>query len=59
MMMELLRRLWRDFWYDPLVEYQRAKDLLARRLAWSEAEEHERRKSKLRLWRSNPRPKDE
>jgi hypothetical protein len=31
-MKELIRRLWRSFWYDPLVEYQRAKDLLARGL---------------------------
>ena len=32
-MRELLRRLWREFWYDPVKEYQRAKDLLAKRLA--------------------------
>jgi hypothetical protein len=50
-MKELLRRLWRELTYDPLVEYRRAKELLAKRLAWSEAEEHRRRKAKLRLWR--------
>jgi hypothetical protein len=57
-MRELLQRLWRDFWYDPVKEYQRAKDLLPKRLALSEAAEHERRKSRLRLWRSPSRPKD-
>ena len=57
-MRELLRRLWRELTYDPLVEYRRAKDLLAKRLAWSEAEEHKRRKSKLRLWRSDHGSKD-
>jgi hypothetical protein len=56
-MRELLRRLWRDFWYDPVREYQRAKDLLVKRLAWSETAEHERRKSRFRLWRSHPRSK--
>jgi hypothetical protein len=37
-MKERLRRLWRAFWYDPLVEYRRAKDVLARGLASSEAQ---------------------
>jgi hypothetical protein len=40
-MMKLLRRLWRAFWYDPLVEYQRAKDLLAKRLGSPEADNKE------------------
>lgn len=57
-MKQLLRRLWREFWYDPLVEYQRAKELLAKRLLWSETAEHERRKSKLRLWRPKQQPGD-
>ena len=57
-MKELLRRLWRDFWYDPLVEYRHAKELLARRLASSEADDHQARRAKLRLWRSHPRPED-
>lgn len=42
-MREWLRRIWRELTYDPLVELQRAKDLLAKRLAWSEANEHEQR----------------
>ena len=49
-MMELLRRLWRAVSYDPQAEYQRAKELLARRLASSEisaeAERAERPKAK-------------
>jgi hypothetical protein len=57
-MRELLRRFWRELWYDPMVEYQRAKGLLAKRLAWSEEEEKKRRRSKLSLWRSNHQPKD-
>lgn len=32
-MKEQLRRLWQALLYDPQVEYQRAKDLLAKRLA--------------------------
>jgi hypothetical protein len=52
-MKEQLRRLWRALLYDPQVEYQRAKDLLERRLASSESENDEPRKPKLRLWRSN------
>ena len=57
-MREWLKRLWRDFWYDPVKEYERAKDLLAKRLAWSETAEHERCKSRLKLWRSRSGPKD-
>jgi hypothetical protein len=53
-MRERLRRLWREATYDPVVELQRAKELLVRRLEWSEAKEHERRKAKLKLWRSAP-----
>ena len=53
-MRERLRRLWREATYDPVVELQRAKELLVRRLEWSEAKEHERRKAKLKLWRSTP-----
>jgi hypothetical protein len=49
---ERLRRLWREVTYDPVVELQRAKELLAKRLEWSEAKEHERRKANLTLWRS-------
>lgn len=45
-MIELLRRLWRAFSYDPVVEYQRAKDLLVRRLASPESEKGERPESK-------------
>ena len=52
-MKEQLRRLWRALLYDPQVEYQRAKDLLERRLASSEVQNDEPRKPKLRLWGSN------
>jgi hypothetical protein len=55
---ELLRRLWREFWYDPLVEYQRAKDVLEKGLISSQTETGERRKSKLRLLNSKPPPKE-
>ena len=58
-MRELLQRFWRELWYDPLVEYRRAKDLLAKRLAWSEEEAQKRRRSKLRLWRSDHQPEDD
>jgi hypothetical protein len=57
-MKEWLRRLWRELTYDPLGELQRAKELLARRLEWSEAKEHERRKAKLKLWRPNHETED-
>ena len=57
-MREWLRRLWRELTYDPVVELQRAKELLARRLEWSEAREHEQRKAKLKLWRSAPGSED-
>jgi AmiR/NasT family two-component response regulator len=52
-MRKLLRRLWRELTYDPLVEFQRAKALLAKRLEWSEEKAHELRKSKLKLWRTD------
>jgi hypothetical protein len=42
-MIELLRRLWRAFSYDPQVEYQRAKDLLGRRLASPEISPEDRK----------------
>jgi hypothetical protein len=57
-MRERLRRLWREATYDPVVELQRAKELLVRRLEWSEAKEHERRKAKLQLWQSAPDSED-
>ena len=56
-MREQLRRLWRELTYDPLVGLHRAKELLARRLEWSAAKEHERHKSKLKLWRPD-QPKE-
>jgi len=52
-MRERLRRLWRELTYDPVAELQRAKALLAIRLEWSETKDRERRKSKLKLWRSD------
>ena len=57
-MKELLRRLWREFTYDPMVEYQRAKDLLARRLAAPAADDREAREARLRSLESEPREDD-
>jgi hypothetical protein len=57
-MTEWLRRIWRELWYDPVVEYRRAKDLLAKRLVWSDDEAQKRRRSKLRLWRSDHKADD-
>ena len=57
-MRELLRRFWRELWYDPVAEHQGAKELLAKRLVWSEEGEKSRRRAKLRLWRSDHPPKD-
>ena len=57
-MMERLRRLWREMTYDPAVEYQRAKELLAQRLAAPGPDDREARKARLRLLDSKPRPKE-
>jgi hypothetical protein len=57
-MRELLRRLWLEITYDPMVEYQRAKDLLARRLAAPAADDREARKARLRLLGSESSPED-
>ena len=57
-MRQLLRRLWRELTYDPIVEYQRAKELLARRLAGPGSDDHEARKARLRLLDSELRPGD-
>ena len=46
-----LRRLWRAMCYDPLVEYQRAKALLEKRLF---EDVRERSRPMLRLVRSSP-----
>jgi hypothetical protein len=54
---ELLRRLWREFWYDPLAEYRRAKEVLVKGLASRQAETGDR-KGKLRLLRSERRTED-
>jgi uncharacterized membrane protein len=56
-MREQLRRFWQALLYDPQVEYQRAKDLLKKRLASPELENEELRKPKLRLWKSH-RPRE-
>jgi hypothetical protein len=50
-----LRRFWQELWYDPMVDYQRAKDLLAKRLSLPDPEMDEPRRPKLRLWKSQPR----
>jgi predicted transcriptional regulator len=55
--MTRLRRLWRAMCYDPLVEYQRAKALLERRLI-QDILDRDRRRSLLKLVRS-PREGDE
>jgi hypothetical protein len=45
-----LARLWRAFWHDPMADYQRAKELLERRLA-SPENSSEAEKPKLRRLR--------
>lgn len=56
-MMKRLRRLWRAMCYDPLVEYQRAKALLERRLV-QDIQDRDRRRSLIKLVRS-PKEEDE
>ena len=48
---ELLRRFWQSLKDDPLRDYQRAKELLAKGLTARPEESGERRKPHLRLWK--------
>jgi hypothetical protein len=57
-MREWLRRLRHELTYDPIAELQRGKELLAKRLEWSEAKEKDQRKARLKLWRSEPGSED-
>jgi hypothetical protein len=50
-MRELLRRFWQSLKDDPLRDYQRAKELLAKGLTARPEGSGERRKPYLRLWK--------